>query len=88
MWVVSVVDSHCRVLYTYLYENVERAYSEADSLVAAILSRLSTRFERVWHLEDGDDEVFYVDMGVDPYVRVNICEAMVGEVPTSPLYLL
>ena len=87
MWIVSIVDSHCRVLYDYVFEDMVGAYKAVDEVVPQILARLSARFGRVWHLEDADDEVFYVDDGLDPYVRVNVRKVEVGETP-GRMYLL
>lgn len=87
MWIVSIVDSHCRVLYNYVFEDTAGAYKAVDEVVPQILARLSARFGKVWHLEDADDEVFYVDDGLDPYVRVNVRKVEVGETP-GRMYLL
>ena len=87
MWIVSIVDSHCRVLYDYAFEDMAGAHKAVDEAVPQILARLSARFGRVWHLEDTDDEVFYVDDGLDPYVRVNVRKVEVGETP-GRMYLL
>lgn len=87
MLVVSVVDSHCRVVYGYAFDTMEEAYGAVDKVVPEILARLSLRFGRVWHLEDADDEVFYVNDGLNPYVRVNVRKVEVGGTP-GRMYLL